>query len=304
MSRYWLAALGGGAASVLIYMLPGFGSFGGALLAQFAALPLYLVGLSLGLTAATAAAAAAAIGMMFFGGALVATIFLFVNVAPALILVRQGLLSRTDEQGQTHWYPVGLLVVSLCAVGVGVYTVAALWFAAQPTGFEGAVRDYVDGLLGALFAANAADQRAAVGDLVTAMLPGVVAASWLVMVAVNAALAQGLLIRFGRNMRPSPDIVGMTFPNWFPVAAAVVALLGLVLPGALGYYGANLAIIVILPFFFMGLAVVHALCRRPASGKLLLTLFYVLLMIFGWPVLFVAALGLIEQWVGLRRRFA
>ena len=51
MSRYWLLAIGGGAASVLMHSLAVVAP-GGLLLANFAALPLYLVGLGLGLTAA------------------------------------------------------------------------------------------------------------------------------------------------------------------------------------------------------------------------------------------------------------
>ena len=35
------------------------------------------------------------------------------------------------------------------------------------------------------------------------IIPGVVAASWMVTTVANAALAQGLLVRFGANWRPS-----------------------------------------------------------------------------------------------------
>ncbi len=37
----------------------------------------------------------------------------------------------------------------------------------------------------------------------------------------------------------------------------------------------------------------------------MLVVFYLVLVLFGWPAfLVVAALGFIEQWTGLRRRFA
>ena len=60
MSRYLLAAIGGGLASALVYALTGMGSFGGILLAYFAPLPLYLIGLSFGWTAGAAASAVGA----------------------------------------------------------------------------------------------------------------------------------------------------------------------------------------------------------------------------------------------------
>ena len=136
------------------------------------------------------------------------------------------------------------------------------------------------------------------------MLPGFVAVSTLLMTVINGALAQGLLIRFGRNFRPTPDITTMQLPKALSAVTAAAALGGIVLPGWPGYYGINLAVILVLPFFFLGLAVVHALCRKQMAGAFLLVGFYGLLIIFSWPVsIFVAVLGVIEQWAEFRRRF-
>lgn len=304
MSRYLLAAIGGGLASALVYALTGMGSFGGILLAYFAPLPLYLIGLSLGLTASAVASAVAAVAMLVLGGFLSAAIFVVVNALPALIVIRQALQSRPDAQGQTAWYPAGMLVISLSITGAVLYSVVALWLGAQPAGMEGSVQALVEQLTERIIPMESADSRPMVVAMLTPFLPGIMAVSWLVMVVVNASLAQGLLVRFKRNCRPSPDIVTMEFPNWFPVAAALAALIGYLLPGAWGYYGVNLAMILILPFFFMGLAVVHAICRRASATAFILTIFYGMLIIFGWLAILVAALGLIEPWVGVRRRFA
>jgi uncharacterized protein YybS (DUF2232 family) len=302
--RYLLAAISGGIASALIYSLTGMGSFGGILLAYFAPLPLYLIGLSFGWTAGAVAGAVAALTITVVGGFLGAAIFVLINAMPALIIIRQALRSRPDAQGQPVWYPAGLLIISLSLTGAILYTVIALWLNAQPAGLEGSVRALVEGFSSQVIPAESADMRTAFVGMIMPLLPGIFAVSWMFMVVVNATLAQGLLVRFKRNYRPSPDIVTMEFPNWFPVAAATAALAGYVLPGEWGYYGVNLAMILILPFFFMGLAVVHALCRRSSATGFVLTVFYGLLIIFGWLAIIVAALGLIEPWVGLRRRFA
>lgn len=304
MSRTLLVAFSGGLASALIYALTGMGSFGGILLAYFAPLPLYLIGFSLGFTASAAASAVAVIAMVILGGFLSAAIFVIVNALPALVIIRQALRSRADAQGQPVWYPAGLLVIGLSLTGAILYTVVALWLEAQPAGLEGSVRAILEEMASRIIPAESANTRPAIVAMLTPMLPGFIAVSWLIMVVVNASLAQGLLVRFKRNFRPSPDIVDMEFPNWFPVAAAIAAMAGVLLPGALGYYGVNLAMILILPFFFMGLAVVHAVCRRNAATAFMLTVFYGTLIVFGWLALIVAALGLIEPWVGLRRRFA
>ncbi len=304
MSRYWLLAIGGGAASVLIYSLATAGSFGGLVFAYFAAVPLYLVGFGLGLTAGAMAGVTATISMLYPGALTGSAMFFFVTALPAVILIRQSLLSR-DDTGEGHvWYPAGLIVVTISLLGAGIYTLAAVWLTLQPEGFEGTARTFMETMAASITTPDAAENREYIVSKLTPILPGFIAASWFVMTVINAALAQALLVRFERNIRPSPDIVSMEFPGWFPVAAAAAALIGLLLPGTLGFYGTNLAIILIVPFFFMGLAVVHALCRRKSAGPFLLITFYGMLIFFGWLVVIVAALGLIEQWVGLRRRFA
>ena len=44
------------------------------------------------------------------------------------------------------------------------------------------------------------------------VIPGIVAASWMIMLVANGALAQGVLARFGANWRPSPDLAGLGLP--------------------------------------------------------------------------------------------
>src|SRR3546814_4859093 len=59
-----------------------------------------------------------------------------------------------------------------------------------------------------------------------------------------------------------------------PLVLALAAAAGLLLPGTIGYYGQNLTAILMVLFFFVGLSVMHTLCRRFSAGRLLLGLFY------------------------------
>jgi hypothetical protein len=56
-------------------------------------------------------------------------------------------------------------------------------------------------------------------------------------------------------------------------------------------------------YVFAGLAVLHAVLRRHAGRIFILVPAYATLLL-GWPVLLVAACGMIDQWFGLRQRFA
>jgi hypothetical protein len=72
----------------------------------------------------------------------------------------------------------------------------------------------------------------------------------------------------------------------------------------LRFVGINVAIALSVPFGLAGLAVLHAAARRLSHPAMALVTFYTLAGLFGWPLLAVAVLGLLESWLGLRRRLA
>jgi hypothetical protein len=125
----------------------------------------------------------------------------------------------------------------------------------------------------------------------------------MVMAVINGSLAQGILGRFKLNWRPSPDLAALDLPVWIPIALAAAA--GLTMLGEAGrFFGVNAIVTLSVPFCLAGLGVVHALTRRMSNPRFALVVFYVLAGLFGWPLLVAAALGLVEPWLGLRRRLA
>jgi hypothetical protein len=302
--QYWLLAIGGGILSALIYVLSGHGAFGGMLLAYFAPLPIFAIGLGLGAAAGAISSGVAAVVMLFAGDVLAALVYALMNTIPAIILLRQAMLSRVNDQGDTEWFPAGDMIVLASAIAAVIFTIAAAWFSTTQAGLEESIRSFVADLVSQILPQAPSEQTMPLIQKVARILPGFVGASWLIMIVVNGAVAQGLLVRFGKNLRTSPSLVDMEFPQWFPFLAAFAAVMAALLPDGFGFYGQNLLIITVAPFFFMGLAVVHALCRSRSAGTVLLVTFYLFLAIFGWPAVIVVLLGLIEQWAGVRRRFA
>jgi uncharacterized protein YybS (DUF2232 family) len=125
----------------------------------------------------------------------------------------------------------------------------------------------------------------------------------MVMTASNAVLAQGVLARFGAAWRPSPDLAALSLPMWFSALLAVAAVLAAV-GGAARFVGVNMLIVLSVPFCLAGLAVLHTAVRRLPRPQVPLVAFYVLAGLFGWPLLAVAVLGVLDAPLGLRRRFA
>jgi hypothetical protein len=299
MSKQTLAVLGGGAASGLLYALALGGVLGAALLAP---LPLFLAGLGAGLAASLWASAIGLLLAGAAGGLEGAVNYAVASAAPVVVVTRRALLNRAAAGGGVEWYPPGLVLTWLTGLGVAVLIGTMILLSGAPGGLEAEVdRAVAAALAGMPPGANMA-QIEAFAHAIAPILPGLGIAGWLMVVALNGILAQGLLVRFGQNLRPSPRVEDVELPNWMPLALAA-AVAAAFLGGSAGYAGKNATAVLAVPFFFAGLGVVHALVRRLSGGPLALVAFYAIMAMFGWPVLLVAALGLVDQWVAFRARW-
>ncbi|MBC8240020.1 MAG: DUF2232 domain-containing protein [Alphaproteobacteria bacterium] len=122
--------------------------------------------------------------------------------------------------------------------------------------------------------------------------PAFFAVSWTVGLIFNAALAQGLLVRFGHNLRSTPELADIQLPMaWIGVLLAALLLSSL--DGLTGLLGKTLAAIAIVPYFLLGLGVVHGFFRAWKARSMILILFYGLLLLWPLPA-FVAGLGLLK----------
>lgn len=305
--RFWALALGAGALSGALYLMVVVGSTGALVLAYIAQLPLFLVGLSFGLTASAVAGAVAAAIALIAHGVAVTVIFVVAFLLPVLVLVRQALLSRRNDAGETEWYPPGLLAGWLVGMGLAIAAlgIAFLWLTG---GAEQAVRAFVGQVFDAARAAMprgaAQMDRDRVVDMMAGYLPGMAVASLLVMTTVNGALAQGALQRFGLNRRPAPNLAALDLPVAFVLIFAVTLAAGVALPADLGYLARNLAPVTLVGGTLAGLAVVHSAVRRLDARVWMLVAVYLAAFLLIWPILLLAALGMAEPFLKLRRRLA
>ena len=304
-SRALLLAGLAGAASAGLYLAVGLGSFGALILAYLAQLPLFAAGLGVGFPAAVAASA---IGLVVVALALPLTaagLFALTTAAPVLVLTAHALRSRQAEDGSTAWYPAGYLIATLNALALILLLAGALVLSGREGGMVGAGRELVSDMLRGLSGtAGEAEIDAAppAHGPMTALLPALVLISWQLMVIVNGLLAQGALSRFGANIRPGEPFAALFLPGWpRPVLAAAVALA--LLPGQFGDFGRNAAVVALLPFFLLGLSVIHAISHRWAGRAFVLLGVYLILFVAGWPAVIVAAIGVLEPWTRLRTRF-
>lgn len=320
MSKRTGLALLCGLASALPLLIA-FSATGGVLFMLLVPLPLFLSGLSMGAAAVAVSTATACLTLSLMVAAAAARVSdslavgladgagMFIGTAitlgvPVVILVRQALLNRTAEDGSLEWYPTGLLVMWLTGAGLLLLAfslISLLWFGGGSSIEAIFTTQLVDALRLVLPDVEEAQLQEAAAATAQIGL-GIGLDSWLMVIAVNGVLAQGVLGRFGRTLRPAPDIAQLELPTWLGLALAATALVAWLAPGDIGFVARSLVMLLLLPYFFAGLAVVHAACRNRGLRGLMLGFFYFILVMFAWPAALVAGLGLLDQTIGLRRR--
>lgn len=303
------ALLGGLVASLLV-LAANPGNVGAMILAALAPLPLFMVGLGVGNLALAVAVVAGLAATGAVGGQVYGVGFVLLAALPVTVLVPLALAPPAPP-------PPGRLALGLAILGCAVLGLAIGLAASEPGGLESLVREQLAARLHELERqGRPLPPGMSIDALASAFafrIPGTALASWLVIVAANGALAQGVLARFEWNLRPTPAMAALTLPRLTSVAfvAAVAAAEHGV--GEVAFIGANLAQILAVPLTLGGLAVVHMAVRHHPARLGILIGVYVVTILVGlcamaylalWPVLVIVAPGVVEQWVGLRRRLA
>jgi Predicted membrane protein (DUF2232) len=279
----------------LLFGLPGM------LLVYFTQLPVLFAGLILGLTGSGIAVIGAIVMIGLMVGMAAALGYALLHALPALFTVRQALLRR-DDQGQTEWFPIGLLLTQLTVLAGLAVVLAFVLLGGEPGGLPGFIEQHLRAGLIELGLLDQSEQPSPDLARLAAVIPGFTASSSLLMVMVNFMLAQLLAVRLGWARRPTPDFDRLELPGWLWPGIALAALLVLV-GGIVGDLGWSLLIVLVVPYLFLGLALVHVLVRRWPRPGLALGAIYGAMILLGWPILLILLLGFVEDWAHLRRRW-
>ena len=111
---------------------------------------------------------------------------------------------------------------------------------------------------------------------------------------INLWLAERIVKISGRLQRPSGDLSAMSFPSFAPAVLAVAAVVAAFLPDLVGLIGSMLATSLLFAYALLGLAVLHAITAGVGGRGIMLTGLYLATVLFGWPLILMAALGLAD----------
>ena len=303
MYKETIVAIGAGLASALLSVAIAFGSGLGLLLVYFALLPILLIGLSQGQRSVSIAAVAGIFGTIFLTNIFQGALYGVTVALPAWLVVRYGLMNQTARDGSITWFPIGEILARLAALGGIALVLGAITYFDAPGGIVKVIEEFLDKILAARLQFGSPAQRHLLVERLVPLFPAISAASWILMALINGILAQSILIRAGRNLRPAVQYSSISVPEWLYwgiVGAGAMALLG---TGSFEYVGRNLAIVLAIPFFFVGLGVINTLAKLLRSPGIALAAFYFLMVISSWAIFVVAVIGFFEEWNDLRHRF-
>ena len=273
-----LAASAAGLSSALLMLWAMRGLPLGGVLLWLAPSPLFAAGLAFGPVVAAVAVAVGSVVVVMGSSFLGLVFWLVLFAAPCLLLVtlylRRGVSAAVAALGL---YPVAVLLA------------LSIWFA-PAGGFEAVLRGAVETALGRLGV-----------DVPEAMLDAVIRVKsaaigfWIAVTAIgNAALAQGLLGRVGLAMAPTPDLGDAQMPGWY---LALVLLAGAAFAVVGDAVTLSLLLLLMLPFFLMGIGSIHKRLRHRQGRIWFLAGFYTLMLIFLQVMApAMVGMGLYEQW--------
>jgi hypothetical protein len=285
----------------------------GVFFSFWAPLTLYGAGLAFGLGGVVIACAAAAVTMgllhflVFEQGIVGLTVFALNDLLPAGAVTGLALRNRLEAQGGVTWYPGGHILSWMAAGFAAAFLAWGLMVIDQ--GVEATILSGLERAFSAFWPEmDPADWPLKAGPLAET-LPALLGLVWLAGIMVNGLTAQGMAARLNRNLRSVGPLAVLSLPHWSAALLIAGLALALIGEGDLRYMGANLSVVLAVPFVVQGLAVVHMFARKTSHPAALLTAFYGGNLVLGCQYSYLPAfvalalLGLIEQGAGLRKRF-
>lgn len=310
MGKPYTMAVAAGLASALLSLSVVSGSPLAFALSILAMLPLFIVGLGYG---PRFALVGAGVGTAVYAVATSAGVallgFAIPTAIPVWIATVVALMAMPDDAGGQRATTAWEILLTIAGYALLAITVSAFILAFTGQGLVGEVEV---GLRQALeqwaqvmdMEAGQREQLLGMAADLARVAPGVVGLNWLILVVCNMALAQALLRRAGTPLRQDYGVLDIEAPRWASPAFLILVATAMVLPTTVtGTVAASAAFILTGMFFLIGLAVVHSAVRNRSWRPAALTVLYLAIALTGWLAVFIAALGVIEQWAGFRRRF-
>ncbi|MEW6643123.1 MAG: DUF2232 domain-containing protein [Pseudomonadota bacterium] len=304
-----LIAVAAGCASALMFVSIVSGALISLVLFYLAPLPLMVAALGWGAASALVGGIAASLLIGIVLGLPYMVAFAVTIALPAWWLGHLALLARPAEaaaangaQPALDWYPPGRLLAWMAAFASLTTITALLSLGFDAASITDSLKSGLTRLLGMREGGPDADTEKVVA-VFAAIAPVAATMVALATLVLNLWLAGKITRTSGRLPRPWPALQALELPPMTLVALAV-ALALCFLGGLLAMIAQIVTAALVMAYAFTGFAVLHTLTRSTAMRGLWLGSTYAAVVVFGWPLVVVALLGIADELIGFRRRKA
>jgi Predicted membrane protein (DUF2232) len=305
-----LIALAAGCASALMFASIISGALISLVLFYLAPLPLMVMAMGWGATTALigGVAASAVIGLIV--GVPYMLAFGVTVALPAWWLGHLALLAKPAEsipgssaQPTLEWYPSGRLLLWIVAFASLTTITALLSLGTETSSITDILKRGLTRVLGMGDAAGPDADAEQVVTMLATIAPAAATVVAMVTLVLNLWLAGKITKTSTRLPRPWPALNATELP---PMTLAVLSLaIALCFTGGLvALFSQIITAALVMGYALVGFAVLHTLTQATTMRGLWLGSAYTAVLVFGWPLLVVALLGMADAIFGLRRRRA
>ena len=308
-----LIALAAGCASALMFASIISGALISLVLFYLAPLPLMVAAIGWAPLSATIGGIAAAIGLGALFGLPYCIAYAITVALPAWWLGHLALLGRPTANAAAagngaspvaptlEWYPTGRILLWIAGFAVLTTLAALLTLGTDAAAITAAMKRGLLRILGTRETSPSAELERWIDALVM-IAPSAAAVVAMMTLTISLWLAARITATSGRLQRPRPDLKGTTLPPMTLVALCVAIAFGFT-GGLLAMSAQIAAAALLMAYALTGFAVLHTLTLALRSRALWLSCTYAVVVVFGWPVLAMVVLGLLDAIFGLRERY-
>jgi Predicted membrane protein (DUF2232) len=306
-------ALAAGCTSALMFASIISGALLSLLLCYLAPLPLLVAALGWGPLCAAIGGLAAAAGLAAMFGFAYGAAFAITVALPAFWLGHLALLGRpithdaaspavpAAVNDDLEWYPVGRILLWIAGLAMLSTVAALLTLGSDAVAITGVLRR---GLL-RLFEPHEAplsDDAEHWVDALVSLAPAAAVSVALMTLTLNLWLSAKITATSGQLRRPWPDLRGTTLPP-MTLPALFIAIAFCFTGGLLAILAQIATAALMMAYALVGFAVLHILTVPMKSRAFWLGTTYTVVVVFGWPILALVALGLADTLFDIRRRY-
>jgi hypothetical protein len=297
-------ALAAGSASALMFASIVSGALISLLLFYLAPLPLMVAAMGWGPLCASIGGIAAASGLGAIFGLPYCLAFAITVALPAWWLGHLVLLGRPinhDPAPELEWYPVGRILLWITGFAALTTMAALLTLGTDAADITGTLRRGLLRIIGPRESDAAGEIDQWVDALVT-IAPAAAAVVAMMTLTLNLWLAAKITATSARLQRPWPDLKSAALPP-MTLAALCVAIAFCFTGGLLAILAQIVTASLMMAYALTGFAVLHTLTLASKSRAFWLGSTYAIVVVFGWPVIAMVALGLADAVFGFRERY-